>query len=171
MTSTPECKYVRVSKSMHRNEANPYNPSPLTTSGLTLLHCNTCMWLPPLSQHPSCYILSLVSLWEFGHRNPAPGSPTYQTLEKHTQQLGSQLTCTYTRRANFLSRSCRKQRLKEEEGSLEKQGGENISLSMGMGLKENTAQTPDVETPCTQHANTNPHTHLYKYKYTYTQIG
>lgn len=50
-------------------------------------------------------------------------------------------------KAKFLSGSYRKQRLREEEGSLEKQGGEKNSQSMGMGPKENTAQTPDVETP------------------------
>lgn len=66
---------------------------------------------------------------------------------KNTQRLGSQLTCAHTQKANFLSHSYRKQQLKEEEGSLEKQGGEKISHSMGMGPEENTAQTPDVETP------------------------
>lgn len=50
-------------------------------------------------------------------------------------------------KANFLSGSYRKQRLKEE-GSLEKQGGGKNEQSMGMGLKENIAQTPDVGTPC-----------------------
>ncbi len=54
---------------------------------------------------------------------------------------------THTQKANFLSHSYRKQQLKEEEGSLEKQGGEKISHSMGMSPEENTAQTPDVETP------------------------
>lgn len=37
---------------------------------------------------------------------------------------------------------------------------------MGMGPKENTAQTPDVETPCT-HTQTQTHTHTHLD----TQIG
>lgn len=56
-----------------------------------------------------------------------------------------------------MSGSYRKQQLKEEEGSLEKQGGVTIQRSIGRGPKENAAQTPDVGTPFT-HA----HTHLYK---------
>lgn len=76
----------------------------------------------------------------------------------HTQRLGSSsCALTHTQRANFVSGSYRKQQLKEEEGSLEKQGGVTIQRSIGRGPKENAAQTPDVGTPFT-HA----HTHLYK---------
>lgn len=32
---------------VHGNELKPYNPSPLNTLGLNLLHCHVCMWLPP----------------------------------------------------------------------------------------------------------------------------
>lgn len=46
-------------------------------------------------------------------------------------------------------------------------GGEKILHCMGMGLKENTAQTPDVETPCTHtstHTNKCKHTQWHTYK-------
>lgn len=52
-----------------------------------------------------------------------------------------------------MSRSYRKRGL-TDRGERGEGGGEKISQSMGMGPKENTAQTPDVETPCT-------HTHIY----------
>lgn len=44
-------------------------------------------------------------------------------------------------KAKFSSGSYRKQRLREEEGSLEKQGGEKNSQSMGMGPKENSSDS------------------------------
>lgn len=78
--------------------------------------------------------------------------------QSHTASLGSRLTCAVALKANFLSRSYRKRRLEEEEGSLEEEGGGVNQQSMGMGPKKNTAQTPDVETPCS-HTHTHTRTH------------
>lgn len=85
----------------------------------------------------------------------------------HTQRdkVGSQLTCRHTKKANF----CLAVTGNSSLGSRSRVGGgvgEKILHCMGMGLKENTAQTPDVETPCTHtstHTNKCKHTQWHTY--------
>lgn len=87
----------------------------------------------------------------------------------HTQRekVGSQLTCRRTKKANFWLAVTGNSSLGSRRGV----GGvgEKILHCMGMGLKENTAQTPDVETPCTHtqactqtNASTHNGTHIQK---------
>lgn len=68
-------------------------------------------------------------------------SQTHSSLEANSRAV-------IRRRPTFCLALTGNSSLGVEEGSLEKLGGEKISLSMGMGPKENTAQTSDVETPC-----------------------
>lgn len=87
----------------------------------------------------------------------------------HTQRdkVGSQLTCRHTKKANFCLAVTGNSSLGSRSGVGGGGGGEKILHCMGMGLKENTAQTPDVETPCTHtstHTNKCKHTQWHTYK-------
>lgn len=130
-----------------------------------------CMWLLPHC-HPFSSEIHPVTFYHessrrFSNNIPPSFWPTYQTLQSYTErQSWKPAHVQAHKEGQLLSRCYRKQQLREQEWS-RGWGGEKILHCRGMGLKENTAQAPDVETPCTHtstHTNKCKHTQWHTYK-------
>lgn len=129
------------------------------------------MWLLPHC-HPFSSEIHPVTFYHessrrFSNNIPPSFWPTYQTLQSYTErQSWKPAHVQAHKEGQLLSRCYRKQQLREQEWSRGGGVGEKILHCMGMGLKENTAQTPDVETPCTHtstHTNKCKHTQWHTY--------
>lgn len=132
MTSTSECKRACGCLELNRNLRSGPPPSPTVRfepPRCNKVHVTLLLPPPPPLLHPSCCIPSqakLVSVWSGKSiltYIPEPGLTHEKKKQSHTASLGSRLTCGAALKANFLSRSYRKRRLEEEEGSLEEEGG------------------------------------------------
>lgn len=134
-----------------------------------LLHCDDCMWLLPHC-HPFSSEIHPVTFYRessrrFSSNIPPSFWPTYQTLQSYTERKSWKPAHVQAHKeGNF----CLAVTGNSSLGSRSGVGGvgEKILHCMGMGLKENTAQTPDVETPCTHtstHTNKCKHTQWHTY--------
>lgn len=138
--------YVQI---VNRNELKSCIPSALTTLGLKLKQCDTRMWLtPPTLLHLVIFYHEWAYECRISRIQPRFNLHTRARPHKHSHSnLGASSRALIYRRPTFCLARTGNSGLRGG-GGLEKQGEEKNEQSMGMGLKENIAQTPDVGTPC-----------------------